>query len=496
MGEPRKYTFEKYFDKRGILNSHLLKNILSEEREIIENYFIDAKLNEIQNIKTDIRSKVSFYLNHYTKGDLLCKGNNCNKMVNLANSRPGSFCSLSCKKGSSYLSNIGKEKFSDASRYKQTETKLRKLYGENAKYLLDKELFIKEFLVEKGGEYIIDYLEVQNRLKISKQIVQKYLRKFKISVKTQYKIPETEKKVKYLLDNTNDLLVKNFNIFTGTRKVLDNKTELDFYIPEYKFAIEVNGIYWHSYGQVNHTKHPKEFYRDRHFIKVNEAEKKDIHLFQINEDEINHIPGIWQSKINAKFGSYEKRYYARKLKVRLVPSHIARSFLNENHLQGFSYSKIKLGLYSEDELLAMMTFGKPRFNKEYEYELIRFCSKLNIQIIGGASKLFKYFIRNYNPSSVISYGNRRWVFSKNNIYSKLGFRFIEITNPSYYYYKITKWRTKPIHRSQFQKHKLKNLEEFKENYSDDLTEEEIVLKTGYRKMFDAGHLKYIWTKEN
>jgi len=483
------YTFEKYFDKRGILNSSLLKNITIEEKETVENYFTELKLNEIQDIKTDIRSKVSFYLNQYSKDDLQCKGDNCNKMVNLANSRPGSFCSLNCKKGSSYLANIGKEKFSDASRYKQTETKLKKLYGENAKYLLNKELFIKEFLIEKDGTNECDYTKIENILGIKKGTAQKYIRRFGLDVKTTLGNPgTTEQVIQDILNNS----IKA-TILKNSRKILSNGTELDFYLPDYNFAIETNGVYWHSYGGEDNKQHQLS----RHSIKVEESYKKNIHLFQINENELSdeNLKSIWESKILLKLGLFSRKIFARKCKIKEISSKIAKQFLEENHLQGYAYSNIKLGLYFENELVSIMTFGKPRFNKKIDWELIRSASLKNTLIVGGASKLFKYFIRHYNPRNILTYGNCRWV-NKNNIYDILNFSFIEKTKPSYYYFKPSDWKLHMIHRSQFQKHKLKNLEEFKENYSDDLTEEEIVLNSGYRKIWDAGHLKYIWTKEN
>mgnify|MGYP007037140579 CR=1 FL=1 len=64
-----------------------------------------------------------------------------------------------------------------------------------------------------------------------------------------------------------------------------------------------------------------------------------------------------------------------------------------------------------------MTFGKPRYNKNYEYELIRYCSSKNI--VGGAEKLFNYFIKTYNPKSIISYCD--WSKFNGDVYLKLGF---------------------------------------------------------------------------
>lgn len=47
-----------------------------------------------------------------------------------------------------------------------------------------------------------------------------------------------------------------------------------------------------------------------------------------------------------------------------------------------------------------MTFDQFEGRK---FNLNRFCNILNTSIIGGTSKLLKYFIRNYTPSRIISY---------------------------------------------------------------------------------------------
>ena len=69
-----------------------------------------------------------------------------------------------------------------------------------------------------------------------------------------------------------------------------------------------------------------------------------------------------------------------------------------------------------------MVFGSSRHfvgNGKTKYELIRFCNKINTNVIGGASKLFKYFIKNYNPNEIISYADKRW--SNGMLYNILNF---------------------------------------------------------------------------
>lgn len=131
-----------------------------------------------------------------------------------------------------------------------------------------------------------------------------------------------------------------------------------------------------------------------------------------------------------------------------------------------------------------MTFGKARYSKA-DYELIRFCNKLNYSIIGGASKLLAHF-RKHNKGSIISYANRRW--SNGNLYRKLGFTETHISEPCYYYFKMNE--NKIYHRSSFMKHKLKDkLPIFDEN----LSEVDNMYNNEYFRIWDCGN--YVFTLE-
>lgn len=113
------------------------------------------------------------------------------------------------------------------------------------------------------------------------------------------------------------------------------------------------------------------------------------------------------------------RIGARKLSLQEVNSSEEKSFLNSYHLQGAVKSVVALGLYFEDQLVQLMTFGKPRYNKSYQWELLRLCTKPGWMIAGGSERLFKAFRQQYDPISVLSYCD----LSKfdGQVYSRLGF---------------------------------------------------------------------------
>jgi len=176
------------------------------------------------------------------------------------------------------------------------------------------------------------------------------------------------------------------------------------------------------------------------------------------------------------------RIFGRKTKVKEIKdNYLIREFLNNNHLQGFAGSSIKLGLFHENELVSLMTFGKTRFSKKYEYEMIRFCNKKFISVVGSASKLYKYFINNYKPKNIVSYADRR--YSNGNLYKQLGFEFSHFSNPNYWYCNNSSYNL--YSRIKFQKHKLHNL---LENFDVNKSEVKNMTDNHYRRIFDCGNM--------
>lgn len=153
-----------------------------------------------------------------------------------------------------------------------------------------------------------------------------------------------------------------------------------------------------------------------------------------------------------------------------------------NHIQGGVHSSINLGLYYDDELISLMTFSKPRFNKKYEWELVRFCNKIGYHVPGAASRLLKHFERQYNPKSIISYADRRW--SKGNLYSKIGFKQVSTSKPNYWYIVDGELES----RVKYQKHKLNSI---LEHFDSSKSEWENMKDNGYNRIFDCGNLVFL-----
>ena len=180
---------------------------------------------------------------------------------------------------------------------------------------------------------------------------------------------------------------------------------------------------------------------------------------------------------------------ARKCEIKeITDNKIIREFLKENHIQGFVGSKIKIGLYYNSELVSLMTFGGFRKNmgqkaKENTYELLRFCNKLNTTVTGGASKLFSYFLKKYNPTCVISYADKRW--SKGNLYKEIGFSYTGDTVDNYY------WiiNNKREYRFKWRKDILVGM-----GYDTNKTEIEIMNSLNHFRIFDRGNMRFTYYK--
>ena len=274
-------------------------------------------------------------------------------------------------------------------------------------------------------------------------------------------------------------------IFPGAiqsdRTILNGK-EIDLLYSDVNIGIEFNGTYWHS-----DLKKDKMYHQYKSAL----ASNKGIHLIHVFEYEWNNTE--YKDKLlkylrRVLDRSYGKVITARECIVQEIYSDISDDFIDRFHLQGKSSAAINLGCYYNNTLIGVMTFGKPRFNSQYEYEIIRLCWMDGIKVVGGAQKLFKHFIRIYNPESIISYCDIAKF--NGNVYESLGFKLNGISEPNYKWVDID--TNKILTRYQTQKARL-----IKAGLgTEDQTEDEIMHGLGYLKVYDCGNKVFLWTNTN
>ncbi len=270
-------------------------------------------------------------------------------------------------------------------------------------------------------------------------------------------------------------------IFNRDRSILKNR-ELDIYIPSENLAIEYDGLFWHSElaGGKN---------EEYHLDKLNRCNLQNIRLITIFEDEWVNKTDIVKNRLKTILKKNDNKIYARKCKIEEISGKHTNMFIDKYHIQGRCPSKVNIGLFHENELVSVMTFGTPRIimgNKRVDdnfYELLRFAS--DGCVVGGASRMFQYFIKKYNPKKITSYADRRW--SDGKLYEKLNFSSKEIVNPSFTYFKPG--YAIRYHKFGFRKSVLdKKLDIFDLN----LTEWENMQLNGYDRIWDCGNFKYEW----
>lgn len=256
------------------------------------------------------------------------------------------------------------------------------------------------------------------------------------------------------------------------------RLEIDIFIPSKMMGIEYNGLYWHSEDVLESV--GKSKYADNE--KRNLLLSKNIQYTMVFEDEWLHKKDIVKSRIANILNATNNKIYARNCTINEISSSIASRFCRDNHIQSSGRSNVRYGLYYQNKLVSVMTFSNNNLSRKIKsWEINRFCNKIGTSVVGGASKLFKHFIKIYAPSSVISYADSRW--SIGNLYKTLGFKFVKDTPPNYWYFYAGS--TKRIHRFTLRK----------QINESSLTEKELRKNQGYHRIWDCGSSKWQWNSQ-
>lgn len=267
------------------------------------------------------------------------------------------------------------------------------------------------------------------------------------------------------------------------RKLLDGK-EIDLIVDGTNICIEYDGLYYHTEKMGKTSSY--------HLNKTIECKQIGYKLIHIFEDEWVVNTELVKSKLKHLLNVNDGvKIGGRNVVIKKINLEDKTFFLNNNHIQGTDKSNIYYGAYYNSELVGVITFNSRRNmtkNNDGEFELSRYATKQNYLIRGLASKFIKHFINEYNPTSIISFADRRWTINpENNLYTNLGFNLVSITKPNYYYYnsKISKY--KRFHKFGFGKNNLKK------RFPDldyNKTEKELTSELGYDKIWDCGLFKY------
>ena len=315
--------------------------------------------------------------------------------------------------------------------------------------------------------------------KIAKSLKETFLDKY--GVECYWQTPDCKKSFASVHSSYNDAfanLLEEYHI-NYEREFSISRYSYDFKVGN--ILIEINPFATHNstWSPFGNAPKDKNYHQDKTKIAI-ENGYRCINVW--DWDDIDKIVSLLLPK---------EKIYARKCHIKLIDDiSVVDSFLNIYHLQETCKGQlICLGLYFENKLVQLMTFGKPRYNKNYEYELLRLCSDSNYIIVGGAEKLFKYFISNYFPKSIISYCDNS-KFS-GDVYYRLGMSLSKYGTPSAHWYspELNKHITDNLLRQQgFDRLLGKDFGSFGKNTDN----EELMIFHGFVKIFDCGQSVFEW----
>lgn len=334
------------------------------------------------------------------------------------------------------------------------------LYCGNKDILYD---FINNNYLVKGIKPTITILAHDSGIEYN--TIASYIRKYDLTEYIELNQPSSKYELE-LLD-----LLKSWgitNIILHSRQLI-KPHEVDIYLPDFNLGIEFNGSFWHS-----------EYNKDKKYHQDKSIKALENGFFIYNIYEYEWLNTNLKDKLinqlkNLLFKN-DHKIYARKCEIKIINRDQKSQFLKLNHIQGNDSSKLNLGLFYKNELISVMTFCRPRFNKKYDWELSRYCSKNNTNVIGGASRLFKYFINNFmnDNETVISYNDIGK--TKGTVYEMLGFEKHSLTSPNYIW-----WKKEDIYKTRYQTMMI--------------NESVIMHNSGYLKIYDSGNFSWIYKKE-
>jgi len=226
--------------------------------------------------------------------------------------------------------------------------------------------------------------------------------------------------------------VLGFKIERNSRSVIPPK-ELDIFVPERKFAIEFNGLYWHGDGR---EENKKLFDKRAHLKKTIECQEKGITLMHIFSDEWREQEELMKSMISARLSSKNiSKIFARKCSIRELSTEEAKIFFEQSHISGHVRAIKSWGLIYEDEIVCAISVRKA-FHKKYDnyIEIARFASKPFCIVTGGYSKLIKKveeMAKLEGFGGILSYCDRR--FGEGNVYVQSGYELLKSSDISYWY---------------------------------------------------------------
>lgn len=271
--------------------------------------------------------------------------------------------------------------------------------------------------------------------------------------------------------------LEHLGVMTSFEFLVDTR-RYDLKVINSNTLVEIDPTYTHNSVVVPYGDPHDNNY---HLMKTKLAEENGYHCIHVFD---------WDDHMNI-FNLVKKRekIFARKCNIDIIDQKTAEIFTAKHHIQGSCRGqKITYGLFFEGELVEVMTFGKPRYNKNYDLELLRLCTRTGLEVVGGASKLFKRFIKDYPDKSILSYCD--YAKFSGSIYTILGMKLSHVTPPAKVWSKGAKYITDNYLRQRGYD------QIFKTSYGKGTSNEQLMLDNGWLPVYDCGQKVFVYEPED
>ena len=193
-----------------------------------------------------------------------------------------------------------------------------------------------------------------------------------------------------------------------------------------------------------------------------------------------------ECKIISMLTGSKSKVHARKRTLRAISTGEANEFLTEHHLQGkVNGQQYCIALLQEEEIIQVMTFGRLRYAKKYDVELLRLCTHSRYNVVGGAERLFKKALKD-NPEwhSIISYCDLAKFTGQ--VYNRLGMQLERTTPPQEVWSRGTDKVTAALLRQRGYD------QLFGTSHGKGTSNEQLMIEDGWLPVYDCGQAVYVW----
>ena len=350
---------------------------------------------------------------------------------------------------------------------------VKKLISERLKDPKVQEHYMKTSMEHYGVPRPIMTEEVQEKAK--QTCMERYGVPYYIMT-PEYRSAQATKQISAINKAFADLLKEKYNVDTEFEFRLERKF-FDLHVLNTNILVELNPTYTHS-DLPNHWAEglPYDYHLEKSQVAIDHG-YRCIHVF--DWDSLDKVGALMQPR---------DKIFARSCSIEEVDPKQIASFINEYHLQGnVRGAEYRCGLFYKGELVSAMTFGKPRYNKNYEWELLRLCTDSKYNVVGGPSRLLKKFILDKNPESIISYCDRAKFTG--DVYTKIGMTLHHISPPAKIWSKDSEYVTDNLLRQRGYD------QLFNTNYGKGTTNSVLMIENGWRSVFDCGQLVFEWRRD-